>query len=90
MIQTILIPVDGSPNSGIALDYGLYIAPKFGASLRGLHVLDIYLIQGPMMTDISATVGLPPSCDGFLNAVGTSLQDKADVVEDGFPIDDDF
>lgn len=76
MIQTILIPVDGSANSGIALDYGLYVAPKFGASLRGLHVLDIYLIQGPMMTDVTATVGMPPY-DGYLDAVEASLKEKA-------------
>jgi nucleotide-binding universal stress UspA family protein len=83
MIKTILIPVDGSANSATAVDYGIYIAPKLDASLSGLHVIDIYLIQGPMMTDVSATVGMPPY-DGFFEAVETSLKEKADYVLNNF------
>jgi len=79
MIKTILIPVDGSVNSATAVDYGIYLAPKLEATLTGLHVIDIYLIQGPMMTDISATVGMPPY-DGFFEAVETSLKEKADLI----------
>ena len=79
MIKTILIPVDGSTNSTTAVDYGIYIAPKLEATLTGLHVIDVYLIQGPLMTDISATVGMPPY-DGFFEAVETSLKEKADAV----------
>jgi nucleotide-binding universal stress UspA family protein len=83
MIKTILIPVDGSANSATAVDYGIYIAPILEASLSGLHVIDIYLIQGPMMTDVSATVGMPPY-DGFFDAVETSLKEKADYVLKNF------
>jgi len=83
MIKTILIPVDGSANSDTAVDYGIYIAPKLEATLTGLHVIDVYLIQGPLMTDISATVGMPPY-DGFFEAVETSLKEKADAVLKNF------
>lgn len=83
MIKTILIPVDGSANSAVAVDYGIYIAPRLEASLTGLHVIDVYLIQGPMMTDISATVGMPPY-DGFFEAVETSLKEKADLILKNF------
>jgi len=83
MIKTILIPVDGSANSATAIDYGIYIAPKLEATLTGLHVIDVYLIQGPMMTDISATVGMPPY-DGFFEAVETSLKEKADLILKNF------
>lgn len=79
MIKTILIPVDGSANSDNTIDYGIYIAPKLEATLTGLHVIDVFLIQGPMMTDISATVGVPPY-DGFFEAVETSLKEKADAI----------
>lgn len=79
MVQHILIPVDGSPNSSIALDYGLYLAPRFSASLTGLHVIDIYLIQGPVLTDISGALGMPPY-DGFFEAVETSLMEKAEAI----------
>ena len=65
MIKKILIPTDGSANSLTALEYGIYIAHKLGAALIGLYVLDVNLIQGPMLTDISGSVGMPPY-DGFL------------------------
>jgi len=83
MIKTILIPVDGSANSANAVDYGIYIAPKLEATLTGLHVIDVFLIQGPMMTDISTTVGMTPY-DGFFEAVETSLKEKADAVLKNF------
>ena len=79
MMNTILIPVDGSQNSATAIDYGIYIAPRLEASLTGLHVIDVYLLQGPITTDISATVGMPPY-DGFFDAIETSLKEKADTI----------
>lgn len=82
MFKNILVPVDGSANSATAVNYGIYIAPKFEASLTGLHVIDIFLIQGPVTTDISA-VGMPP-CDGFFEVVEASLEEKADLILKNF------
>jgi nucleotide-binding universal stress UspA family protein len=79
MIKKILIPTDGSANSFTALEYGIYIARKLDASLTGLYVLDVNLIQGPMLTDISGSVGMPPY-DGFFDAIETSLNEKADGI----------
>ena len=79
MIKNILIPTDGSANSFTALEYGIYIAHKLGAALIGLYVLDVNLIQGPMLTDISGSVGMPPY-DGFFAAIETSLNEKADFI----------
>ena len=75
MIKNILVPVDGSANSNTALAYGIYMARKLDALLTGLHVIDVQLIQGPMMTDISGTVGMPPY-EGFFDAIEKSLEDK--------------
>jgi nucleotide-binding universal stress UspA family protein len=83
MIKTILIPTDGSANSIRALEYGIYVARKLNASLIGLYVLDVNLIQGPMLTDISGSVGMPPY-DGFFDAVETSLNEKADFILEAF------
>ncbi len=77
MMKKILIPTDGSANSLTALEYGIYIARKVEASLMGLYVIDVNLIQGPMLTDISGSVGMPPY-DGFFEAIETSLNEKAD------------
>ena len=59
MKMKMLIPTDGSDNSNIALEYGIYIAPKFDATITGHHVIDVSLIQGPIITDISGAVGMP-------------------------------
>jgi nucleotide-binding universal stress UspA family protein len=79
MVNKILVPVDGSVNGFNALEYGIYIARQLGASLVGVYVLDVNLIQGPMFTDISGSVGMPPY-DGFFEAVETSLNEKADFI----------
>ena len=79
MIKKILIPTDGSANSHIALEYGIYIARKMEASLTGLHVIDVNLIQGPVLTDISGAVGMPPY-EGFFGDIEKSLEGKADFI----------
>lgn len=83
MIKKILIPTDGSVNSDIALDYGIYIARKLNAAVNGLHVLDVNLLQIPILSDISGAVGIPPY-DGFFTAIETSLNEKADFIIDNF------
>ncbi len=77
MIKQILIPTDGSTNSLIALKYGIYIARKLGASLTGFHVMDVNLMQGPLLTDISGSVGVP---DGIFENIEKSLEEKADFI----------
>lgn len=79
MIKKIVIPTDGSPNSLTALEYGIYIARKLKASLTGLYVIDVNLIQGPMLTDISGSAGMPPY-KGFFEAIEKSLDEKADFI----------
>jgi len=79
MKKEILIPTDGSANSLTALEYGIYIARKLGACLTGLYVIDVNLIQGPMLTDISGAVGMPPY-EGFFEAIEKSLDEKADFI----------
>ncbi|MGP8154149.1 MAG: universal stress protein [Smithella sp.] len=79
MIKNILIPTDGSANSLMALEYGIYIAKKLAAALTGLYVIDVNLIQGPILTDISGSAGMPPY-DGFLGAIEKSLNEKADLI----------
>jgi hypothetical protein len=71
-MKRILMPVDGSVSGDIALEYCIYIANKINATIAGLHVLDINLLQGPMLTDISGAVGMSPY-DGFFDAIETSL-----------------
>ncbi|PKN75297.1 MAG: hypothetical protein CVU52_06085 [Deltaproteobacteria bacterium HGW-Deltaproteobacteria-10] len=83
MIKKILIPTDGSEGSRNALNYGIYISVKLNTLISGLHVLDVNLLQGPMLTDISGAVGIPPY-DGFFDAVHQSLNEKADFIINDF------
>ena len=83
MKMKMLIPTDGSDNGNIALEYGLYIASKFDTTITGLHVIDVYMIQGPIITDISGAVGMPPY-DGFFEAIETSLNEKAQFILNDF------
>lgn len=79
----ILIPVDGSANSDVAVEYGIYIALKLNSTISALHVMDVNLLQGPMLTDISGAAAMPPY-DGFFDAVEASLNEKADFVLNSF------
>jgi len=79
MIQNILIPTDGSHYGQTAIAYGIHIAGKLGAQLTGLHVVDVRLIRGPVLTDISGSVALP-SYQEFLPAIENSLDVKADTI----------
>lgn len=60
MFQNILLPTDGSDYSKTALEYGIYIAKQFDARLTGLHVIDIKVLQGPVLNDICSSASLSP------------------------------
>jgi nucleotide-binding universal stress UspA family protein len=83
MIEKILIPTDGSGYSTTALEYGIYVAKRLGAQVTGLHVVDIRLIQGPVFTDISGAVGLPPYQE-FLPSIRSGLDERAEGILEAF------
>jgi nucleotide-binding universal stress UspA family protein len=83
MVERILIPTDGSDHGKTALEYGIYVAKRLGAQLTGLHVIDIRLMQGPVFTDISGSIGLPPYQE-FLPAIQNGLDEKAEVILKAF------
>lgn len=57
MISNILACTDGSAYGEAACDYGLHMAKAFGARLSALHVLDIRMIEGPLLADVSGIIG---------------------------------
>src|SRR5260370_34467605 len=63
VIKKILIGVDTSEHSRNAKAYALYLARRLGASLIGLHVVDIVSIEGSFFHDISGSLGLEPYLD---------------------------
>ena len=63
MIKNILVALDGSGHSNAAIKYGIWLAKNFGAKLSGFHAVDIVLLEGPFLHDLSGSVGFEP----FLN-----------------------
>jgi nucleotide-binding universal stress UspA family protein len=83
MVKTILIPTDGSDYGKTAIDYGIYIAKKLAAQLIGLHVVDVGLMQGPVFSDISGSIGLPPYQE-FLPVIEAGLNERAEAILKAF------
>lgn len=83
MIKSILIPTDGSPNSSVAISYGLYCAELFQAEITGLHVIDIRALEGPFLSDISGSLGFSPY-QNYLPKFQEILEQRGDVILEEF------
>lgn len=57
MFQKMLVCTDGSPYGDVACRYGFHLAMAMKARLTGLHVLDIRMIEGPLLADVSGAIG---------------------------------
>lgn len=60
MMRHILVGLDGSDYAETALTYGLYLAKRFGATLHGLHVVDIVQVESPLLHDLAGATGAIP------------------------------
>ena len=46
--KKILVPMDGSKNSFLALEWAIYLARQFGATITGLYVIPAFVVmEGP-------------------------------------------
>jgi nucleotide-binding universal stress UspA family protein len=75
MIKNILVALDGSEHSRSAIEHALWLAQRFGASLTGLHVIDIVSIEGSFLHDISGSLGFEPYLD-FSSKMREVLQER--------------
>lgn len=57
MFPRLLVCTDGSPYGETACDYALLLARALGSQLKALHVLDVRLIEGPLLADVSGMIG---------------------------------
>lgn len=87
MIKRILVGIDTSEHSRTAQAYAFHLARRLGATLIGVHVVDIVSIEGSFFHDISGSLGLEPYLDfsskmrEILNARGKAvLEDFADAA----------
>ncbi|HUO06227.1 MAG TPA: universal stress protein [Candidatus Binataceae bacterium] len=83
MIKKILIGIDSSEYSRNAQAYAFYFARRFGASLIGLHVVDVVSIEGSFFHDISGSLGLEPYLD-FSSKMREALTERGRMVLGNF------
>ncbi len=83
MIKKILVGIDPSEHSRVAQLYAFYLARRLGASLIGLHVVDIVSIEGSFFHDISGSLGLEPYLD-FSTKMREVLTTRGRSVIDDF------
>lgn len=83
MIKNILVPLDGSEHSKAALEYGLWMAEKFGGTLFGQHVIDTASIEGTFSHDISGSLGFEPYMD-FSSKMREVLEERGKKILDEF------
>ncbi len=60
MIRQILIGLDGSDYSDIAVQYGIALAKASQATLQGVHVVDIVQVESPLLHDLAGATGVAP------------------------------
>jgi len=83
MIKNILVGVDGSEHARTSLRYALWFARKLGATVTGLHVIDIVSIEGSFFHDISGSLGFEPYLD-FTSKMREALHERGVVLLDEF------
>jgi len=83
MIKSVLLPTDGSAYSAVALEYGIYLAERFGAQITGLHVVDDRDLEGPLLSDIAGSLGFTPY-QNYLPKFRKILEDRGDLILEDF------
>ncbi len=60
MIKRILVPTDGSKNAMQGVRYAVQLGARYDAAVCGLYVVDVKLLEGPFLRDLSASLGTAP------------------------------
>ncbi len=60
MIKRILVPTDGSELAQTGAAYAISLAQSFKAHIQGIYVIDVKLLEGPFLQDLSASLGTAP------------------------------
>ncbi len=83
MFKKILVPLDGSPNSQSAVRYALWLGKHLKASLIGVHVVDVVALEGPLLHDLSGSLGFEPYLN-FSTRMREILESKGKEILSSF------
>lgn len=75
MIKRILVPTDGSEVASLGVDYAIAFASMCQSHVTGLHVVDVKLLEGPFLRDISASLGTAPYVN-YQNNIALILEER--------------
>ena len=82
MFKTILVPIDSSDTSLVAVDYAIDLSKSFKSEITGISIIDIKKLAGPFMRDLGTSIGgMVPYAD-FQQKVRQFLEDTAKAALD--------
>jgi nucleotide-binding universal stress UspA family protein len=79
MIKTVLVGLDGSEHARTAMRYAFWLGERLGATVIGLHVIDIVSIEGSFFHDISGSLGFEPYLD-FSSKMREVLHERGEAL----------
>ena len=83
MFRKLVVCTDGSPYGDVACQYGFHLAGALKAELKGLHVLDVRMTEGPYLADLSGAIG----ATGYYGAVSQFrdvMEAKGNAIQSNF------
>ncbi len=83
MIKHILVPTDGSDNAWNGVQYAIALAKQYAAKLHGLHVVDVKLLEGPFLRDVSSSLGTAPYAN-YQGNIAMILEERGKAALDSF------
>ena len=82
MFKTILVPIDSSDTSLIAVDYAIDLSKSFDSEITGISIIDIKKLAGPFMRDLGTSIGGMVPYGDFQQNVRQFLEDTAKAALD--------
>ncbi len=75
MFRRILVPIDGSEQALKGLKYAILWAKNIKGEIALLHVIDIKLLEGPLLRDVSSILGVTPWTN-YQNQIRSVLEER--------------
>jgi nucleotide-binding universal stress UspA family protein len=82
MFKTILVPIDSSDTSLVAVDYAIDLSRFFNSEVEGISIIDIKKLAGPFMRDLGTSIGGMVPYGDFQQNLRKFMEDTARAALD--------
>ncbi|MBC8548889.1 MAG: universal stress protein [Candidatus Brocadiales bacterium] len=82
MFKTILVPIDSSDTSLVAVDYAIDLSRSFDSEIAGISIIDIKKLAGPFMRDLGTSIGGMVPYGDFQQNLRKFMEDTAEAALD--------